>query len=90
MKLKLAIRAYDAEAEFDQFDDGSFEAFDVISAEVVDGRQAGQRLRILVESNSPRAKLWNRPGEVLSVSVAPDQLAAQVLFAGAFTIEEHP
>jgi hypothetical protein len=89
MKLKLAIRGYETEAEFDHFDDGSFEAFDVITAEVVEGAGAGQQLRILVESNSALAKQWNRPGETLTVSVEPPRLTAQVLFAGAFSIESH-
>ena len=90
MRLKLAIRDYESEAEFDHFDDGSFEAFDVVTAEVVDGAQTGRRLRILVESNSALARQWNRPGETLTVSVEPPRLAAQVLFAGAFSIEDHP
>lgn len=90
MKLVLAIHAYEREAQIDHFDDGSFEAFDVVTADVVGGERAGQRLRILVESNSPLAKRWNRPGKMLTVSVDPDRLAAPVLFAGAFTIEGEP
>ena len=90
MKFVLAIRAYDVEAEFDHFDDGSFEAFDAVSAEVINGERAGQRIRILVESGSDLARRWNRPGEAITVSVEPERLSAQVLFAGAFTIEERP
>ena len=90
MKLELVIKAYDREAQFDHYDDGSVEAFDVVSAEVADGEHAGERLRVLVASNSSRAKLWDRPGATLRVTVDPDLLASQVLFAGAFDIEEGP
>jgi len=90
MKLVLTIRTFDAKAQFDHFDDGSFEAFDLVMAEVVGGERAGQTLRVLVESDSPLAEQWNRPGTTLTVSIDPDRLAAQVLFAGAFTIEGEP
>ena len=90
MKLVLAIRAHEVETRIDHFDDGSFEAFDVVTAEVVSGERAGETLHILVESNSPLAKRWNRPGATLTTSVDPERLEAQILFAGAFTIEGEP
>jgi hypothetical protein len=90
MKLTLFIRAYEIQAQFDHFDDGSFEAFDVATAEIVGGERAGQWLRILVESNSPLAARWNRPGETMTVTVEPDLLDAQIVFAGAFTVEDRP
>ena len=90
MKLNLIIRSYEAEAEFDHYDDGSFEAFDAITADVVSGQRAGKRFRILVESNSDLARRWNRPGATLAVSIPPERLAAQVLFAGAFSLDGEP
>ena len=90
MKLTLVIRTYEIQAQFDQFDDGSSEAFDVATAEIVGGEQAGQRLRILVESDSPLAGRWNHPGETLTVTVEPERLAAQIVFAGAFAVEDRP
>jgi hypothetical protein len=90
MKLELAILSYDASAVFDDYDDGSHAAFDAVEAEIVSGERKGEKLRILVKSDSPAAKLWNRPGGTLAVSVEPKQLSAQVLSAGAFTIEAGP
>jgi hypothetical protein len=90
MKFTLAIRAYEPAAVVDDYKDGSFETFDAIVAEVTEGERAGQHLRILVESGSPLAARWNRVGQTLAVSIAPERLAAQVLFAGAFAIEGEP
>jgi hypothetical protein len=90
MKLELAILSYDASAVFDDYDDGSHVAFDAIEAEVLSGERKGEKLRILVEGDSPAAKHWNRPGQKLTVLIEPEHLTAQVLFAGAFTIEAEP
>ncbi len=90
MKLELAIWSYDESAIFDDYDDASHAAFDVVIAEIVSGERSGEKLRILVESGSPAARLWNRPGHKLRVSIDPEHLAAQELFAGAFTIETAP
>lgn len=90
MTFDLAILSYDPNAVFDDYDDGTYAAFDAITAEIVSGERQGEKLRILVKNGSPTAALWNRPGQTLKVSIEPERLAAQVLFAGAFTIEAAP
>jgi hypothetical protein len=87
MKLDLAIRAYDVGAVFDNFDDGSFQSFDAITAEIAGGERTGQLLRILVESNSDLARRWNHPGSVLTATIDPERLATQILSASAFNLE---
>jgi hypothetical protein len=90
MRLSLLIRAYEVDGLVDHFDDGSIESFDLIKAEILTGERAGQMLSLFVESNSPLAERWNRPGETLTVSIEPERLEAQMLFAAAFTIEGEP
>ena len=87
MKLVLVIKAYAEGAVFDHYDDGSFAAFDSVTAEIVGGERDGAVLDILVEPASDDARRWNRPGRKLRVSVPPERLDDQALFAGAFTIE---
>jgi hypothetical protein len=87
MRLVLSIEAYDVATVTEHYEDGTFLTFDSITADIVGGARAGERLRILVESNSALANQWNRPGEVVTVSVEPAALASPIVFAGAFVIE---
>lgn len=85
VRLNLVIRDYRAGVVFDHYDDGGSEIFDVAEAEVVAGDRTGQRLRVLVPSESPEAGTWNRPGERFEVGIDPDLLdGGATLFAGAF------
>jgi hypothetical protein len=88
LKLLLAIRSYEPNAVFDHFEGGAFEAFDVVTAEVVNGPKAGQVLSILVETGSTLAARWNRPGETLRTSIEFGLLDSQIIFAGAFKFED--
>ena len=88
MKLLLNIRSYESNAVYDQFEDGSFEAFDVVTAEVVNGPKAGSMLRIFVETGSALAARWNKLGETLRTSVDPVLLDSQIIFAHAFRFED--
>jgi hypothetical protein len=87
MKLHLAIRAYKVGAVFDNYDDGTSQSFDAVTADIVGGDRDGQRLRILVESRSALVREWNKPGETIVASVEPVRLGSQILFATAFRLE---
>jgi hypothetical protein len=88
MKLVLHVRSCEPASVTDSYEDGSFQSFDSLEVDVVEGPRSGEHWRVLVESLSPEAKRWNRPGQTLRVSIDPEQLDSQVLFAPAFTIEQ--
>ena len=90
ISVVLTILTYTEGAMHDSFDDGSFAIFDVATAQIENGPEAGKEIEIVVDATDTDAvAVWNRVGGRVRAQVLRGKLADRAsLPANAFLAAE--